>query len=105
NFDLKGDFNLRNSERGEYVFDLDLRGVDLKALNFYEEDLVLAGQLQGRFAGKDASDISGTLEGDQVRVRLNQVSYPIDTLHLVLNQKVPGAEILLNSSLLNADMR
>lgn len=105
NFDLKGDFNLRNTERGEYVFDLDLKGVDLKALNFYEEDLGIRGQLRGRFAGKDASDISGTLEGDQVRVRLQGVSYPIDSLQLTLNQKMPGTAIALNSSILNADMR
>jgi translocation and assembly module TamB len=105
NFDLKGDFNLRNPQRGEYVFDLDLKGVDLKALNFYEEDLGLRGQLRGRFAGKDASDISGTLEGDNVRVRHQQVSYPIDSLQLTLNQKQPGADIQLTSSLLNADMR
>ncbi|WP_370627177.1 translocation/assembly module TamB domain-containing protein [Pontibacter sp. HSC-14F20] len=105
NFDLKGDFNMRNAERGEYVFDLDLKGVDLKALNFYEEDLGVRGQLRGRFAGKDASDISGTLEGDDVRVRLQGVSYPIDSLQLTLTQKMPGTAIALNSSILDADMR
>nr|WP_280173745.1 translocation/assembly module TamB [Pontibacter indicus] len=105
NFDLKGDFNMRNVQRGEYVFDLDLKGVDLKALNFYEEELGMRGKLRGRFAGKDASDISGTLEGEGVRVRLQGVSYPIDSLQLTLNQKMPGAEVALNSSILNADMR
>ncbi|WP_394333672.1 translocation/assembly module TamB domain-containing protein [Pontibacter lucknowensis] len=105
NFDLKGDFNLRNAERGEYVFDLDLKGVDLKALNFYEEDLGIRGQLRGRFAGNDASDISGTLEGDNVRVRLEGVSYPIDSLQLTLRQNMPGTAIALNSSIADADMR
>ncbi len=105
NFDLKGDFNMRDPNRGVYVFDLDLKGVDLKALNFYEEELGLRGQLRGNFAGKDASDISGTLEGDNVLLRHQQVSYPVDSLYLVLNQQAPGTEVELTSSILNADMR
>lgn len=105
NFDLTGDVNMRDANQGEYAFDLDLKGVDLKALNLYEDDLGLRGQLRGRFAGNDITDISGTLEGDNVRVRHQQISYPIDTLQLTLNQKIPGTAIQLISNIANADMR
>ncbi|MBD1396491.1 translocation/assembly module TamB domain-containing protein [Pontibacter sp. JH31] len=105
NFDLKGDFNLRDSNRGVYTFDMDLKGVDLKALNLYEDELGLRGHLRGKFTGKDMSDMSGTLEGEKVFVRHQQVSYPVDSLQLTLNQQVKGTEVILNSGVLAANMR
>ncbi len=103
--DLKGDFNLRNEKAPSYTFNADINKADLKALNLYEEDLAITGQLQGNFTGADASDISGTLEGQQLVVRHQQTNYPVDSLHLVLNQQGEGTEVKLTSNIAAADMR
>ncbi|MHC2992545.1 hypothetical protein OB13_13490 [Pontibacter sp. HJ8] len=105
NLDLKGDFNLRETAASTYAFNIDIKEADLKALNFYEEELTIQGQLQGSFAGADMADLSGTLEGQQLRVSLQQNTYPIDSLQLTLNQKGPGTEVQLTSNVLAADMK
>ena len=105
NLDLKGNFNLRDTTNATYAFDLNLEQADLKALNFYEEDLTVQGQLQGNFAGADMATLSGTLQGQQLLVRHKQTSYPVDSLQLALKQKGPGTEVQLTSNILAADMR
>ncbi|MBF9253692.1 translocation/assembly module TamB domain-containing protein [Pontibacter sp. 172403-2] len=104
-FDLKGDFNLRNSDQPSYTFDLDLDEANLMALNFYPEQLSVTGNMTGSFTGMEPSTISGTLEAEDLVITLNENVYPLDSLALTLQQNGEGAAILLQSELLNADMQ
>ncbi|MBW7467486.1 hypothetical protein ABID22_003004 [Pontibacter aydingkolensis] len=105
NFDLIGDFNLRNEQQPVYDFNLDLGNANLQALNLYPEPLSVQGQLKGRFTGADASTISGKLTGDQVVVRHNNKAYPIDSLLLTLDQSGERASLNLASSVADAEMQ
>ncbi|WP_299820819.1 translocation/assembly module TamB domain-containing protein [uncultured Pontibacter sp.] len=104
-FNLIGDFNLRNAEKPAYNFDLDLDNADLQALNLYPEPLAIQGQLTGQFTGADANTISGKLTGNQVVVQHNQRSHPIDSLVMTLNQTGETAAITLQSDMVDADMK
>lgn len=104
-FDLKGDFNLRNSDQPSYAFDLDLQKANLMALNFYAEPLSITGQMNGRFTGIDPSTISGNLQAQQLVVTLNENVYPLDSLDLTLQQNGDRAAIQLQSNIVDADMQ
>ncbi len=104
-FTLNGDFNLRNSEQPAYAFDLDIDGVNLQALNFYEDDLAIEGQLNGSFTGADLATLSGKLDASGLIIRHQQVPYPLDSLQLALNQAPNLTEVQLNSRIMDADLR
>jgi len=103
--DLKGDFNMRNSDQPSYAFDLDLREANLMALNFYAEPLSITGNMSGSFTGIDPSTISGNLQAQQLVVTLNESVYPLDSLDLTLQQNGDRAAIQLQSNILDADMQ
>lgn len=104
-FTLNGDFNLRNADVPKYNFTLDLREADLQKLNFYNEPLEVQGRIAANMSGADAASISGILEGQDVLVKLNQVTYPIDSLRLNLQQPGDRTLIGLQSNIANADLR
>ncbi|WP_242929280.1 translocation/assembly module TamB domain-containing protein [Pontibacter vulgaris] len=105
NFNLNGDFNLRNSKQPNYNFALDLGGADLKKLNFYGEELGLQGRITGNFTGADAGSLSGKMEMRQFLVRHNQKTFPIDSLLLTLDQRGGGMAITILSDAMDAEMR
>ena len=104
-FNLIGDFNLRNAQNPVYDFNLNLRKANLQALNLYPEPLAVQGQLKGRFTGADAATISGNLTGDQLVVRHNNKAYPIDSLYLTLDQSGDKAKVLVRSDVADAQMQ
>ncbi|MBC5992570.1 translocation/assembly module TamB domain-containing protein [Pontibacter cellulosilyticus] len=105
NFDLIGDFNLRNEQQPIYDFNLDLDNANLQALNLYPDPLSVKGQLKGRFTGADASTLSGRLTGDQLIVQHNNKTYPIDSLLLTLEQSGEKATVNIASDIVDAQMR
>nr|WP_317233146.1 translocation/assembly module TamB domain-containing protein [Pontibacter ruber] len=105
NFNLNGDFNLRNSRQPNYNFALDLGGADLKKLNLYGEELGLQGRITGNFTGADAGTLSGKMEMRQFLVRHNQKTFPIDSLLLTLDQRGGGLAVNVTSDAMDAEMR
>ncbi|RDV15867.1 translocation/assembly module TamB [Pontibacter diazotrophicus] len=103
-FNLAGNFNLRDTANAVYAFNLDLREADLQALNLYEEPLAVQGQLQGEFTGADINTISGTLEGEELLVQYDGTDYPIDTLQLRLEQTGEIEELELKSDIADAEL-
>ncbi len=104
-FNLDGKFNLRDTEKPAYTFDLDLDRANLHALNLYPEPLAVQGQLQGDFTGADASTLSGRLEAQELRIAHNGSTFPIDTLLLTLQQTGEAAEVVVQSDVVDADMK
>ncbi len=105
NFNLNGDFNMRNAEQPNYNFALDLGGADLKKLNLYGEDLGLQGRITGSFIGADPASISGKMEMRQFLIRHNQKTFPIDSLLMTLDQRNGGLALNVTSDAMDADMR
>jgi hypothetical protein len=104
NFNLAGNFNLRNAQPA-YTFDLDLGGANLKALNLYPEELGIQGQIKGNLTGADLSTLSGRVTMDDVLIRHNQETFPIDSMLLTLDQTAKGATITVASDALAANMQ
>ncbi|WP_439879855.1 translocation/assembly module TamB domain-containing protein [Pontibacter sp. MBLB2868] len=103
-FNLTGDFNLRDSLNPAYTFDLNLAKANLQALNLYPEPLSVKGQLEGKFTGADANSLSGRLVGEQLVIRHNNEAFPIDSVLLTLQQSGEKSEIDIASDLLDAQM-
>ncbi|WP_299754190.1 translocation/assembly module TamB domain-containing protein [uncultured Pontibacter sp.] len=104
-FDLVGKFNLRDTTQPAYTFNLDLAKADLQALNLYPEPMAVRGQLQGDFTGADASTLSGRLAAQELKVQHNGTTYPVDSLLMTLAQRGETAEIMVQSDVVDADMR
>ncbi|RIJ42719.1 translocation/assembly module TamB [Pontibacter oryzae] len=105
NFNLTGDFNLRDTLNPAYTFDLNLNKADVQALNFYPEPLAVKGQFRGRFTGADASSISGRLAGSDLNISVNQKAYALDSLLMTLEQSGEIATMDLKSDVADAQMR
>ncbi|OKL39938.1 hypothetical protein A3841_16350 [Pontibacter flavimaris] len=104
-FDLDGKFNLRDAEKPAYTFDLDLERANLHTLNLYPEPLAVQGELQGDFTGADASTLSGRLQARELRIDHNGETFPIDTLLMTLLQTGESAEVVVQSDVVDADMK
>ncbi len=104
-FDLKGDFNMRDTSHVAYGFDIDIQEANLRALNLYSDSLRIKGSMTGHFTGLDPSAISGQLQGQNLVINLNQATYPIDSLAMTLQQNGQSAAIQLQSDLADANLQ
>lgn len=104
-FDLSGDFNMRDEQNPNYTFTLALERANLNALNLYPEPLAVQGILKGDFTGIAPATISGTLTGQELQIRHQGNRYPIDSLLVQLEQTGESANIVMQSSIVDATMR
>ncbi|MER2997546.1 translocation/assembly module TamB domain-containing protein [Pontibacter populi] len=102
---LNGNFNLRNAEKPNYNFTLDLNQANLQALNLYTEPLSIKGNIKANFTGADASTLSGTMDARQLVVQHNKKEYPIDSLMLTLTQQTGNTEVQVRSDVMAANMQ
>nr|WP_219337340.1 translocation/assembly module TamB [Pontibacter populi] len=102
---LNGNFNLRNSEKPNYNFTLDLNQANLQALNLYAEPLSIKGKMKGNFTGADASTLSGTMDARQLVVQYDKKEYPVDSLLLTLKQQTGNTEVQVRSDVMAANMQ
>nr|WP_162425732.1 translocation/assembly module TamB [Pontibacter pudoricolor] len=102
---LNGNFNLRNAQKPNYTFTLDLNQANLQALNLYAEPLSIKGTMKGNFTGADASTLSGTMDARQLVVQYDKKEYPVDSLLLTLKQQTGNTEVQVRSDVLAANMQ
>jgi translocation and assembly module TamB len=102
---LNGNFNLRNAEKPNYNFTLDLNQANLQALNLYAEPLSIKGTMKGNFTGADASTLSGTMDARQLVVQYDKKEYPVDSLLLTLKQQTGNTEVQVRSDVMAANMQ
>ena len=104
-FNMIGDFNLRDEQKPVSNFTLDLNNANLQALNLYTEPLAIKGQFTGRFTGNDISNLNGRLTGNKLVVKHNNTAYPVDSLLMTMNlQKAGGSYITVQSDIIDADL-
>ncbi|NDK55371.1 translocation/assembly module TamB [Pontibacter sp. BT213] len=101
---LNGTFNLRNAERANYNFNLDLNQANLQALNFYGEPLSIKGKIKANFTGADMASLNGTLAARQLVVEHKGKVYPADSLMLNLQQKAGKTDVKVRSDIMVANL-
>ncbi|HSI89601.1 MAG TPA: hypothetical protein VK927_00725, partial [Adhaeribacter sp.] len=105
NFSLAGNFNLQDSQNPGYNFTLDLKTINLKALDLYPEDLVLQGKIKANLKGTTAATLNGTIDARQLIVLHQGRTFPVDSLLMTINQKQQGPAITVASDIMTANMQ
>lgn len=100
-FDFDGLVNL-NDTVPEYSFTLDLKALDLQALNFAEEQFQIRAKVMADISLSSVQDINGTLEIDNFLINKADKAYPIDTFMLASIANEERTDISLFSKVLDA---
>ncbi len=66
-----------------YKATLDVKGIDLQALRFMEQDLRVSGLFKADIRGRDLNDLNGTVDLRKVALTKNDSVYVIDSLLFV----------------------
>lgn len=89
----------------EYIFAMDLKGADLKALNLTEEDLRLSARIESDISDRKRSNPEGKAAIRNLTVLRNSRKYRLDSLVLKSEFKDSIAEISFQSDIFDADFK
>lgn len=103
-FDFNGIVNL-NDSIPQYEFTLDLRALDLQALNFANEDMQLRGRVVSDIKASSIENINGTLEVENFVISRNDEVYRIDTFLLASTTTKDITDITIYSKILDAQFK
>jgi len=88
-----------SEEKPTYKFTLDLKGADLRRLNFTPDDIRVAGVITSDLTGRDLNDINGNIDVRNVVIIKNRKRYVIDSLVCALVNKEKQTHISLESTI------
>lgn len=89
----------------EYVFTLDLKGADLKALHLSEEDLRVSARMESDIRDRHGKNPQGTAAVRNLLVLHNGRKYRLDSLVLRSELKENASEITLQSEIVDASLK
>ncbi|MGD1044160.1 MAG: translocation/assembly module TamB domain-containing protein [Bacteroidota bacterium] len=78
-FIFNGTVNM-SKENQTNKFTLDLKGADLRRLNFTSDDIRISGIIKSDFIGEDINDINGNIDIRHIVIVKNNKRYTIDSL-------------------------
>ncbi|MEO6165894.1 MAG: hypothetical protein ABIO46_05950, partial [Chitinophagales bacterium] len=102
NFDGLLNFDKQNPY---YKFNLDLKGIDLQALHFMEDDLRVKGFLSVDIKGSDINDLNGNIDLRKVAITRHDTIYTIDSLLFISLSDTRSKSIDINSPFLSAKFK
>ena len=82
-----------------------LEKMNLTQLGWNSDGLELKGSLQGRFTGKDISDLQGELQGHSLELTRNDVPLSLQEFDLKLQQQAGYHDLRFRSNELDADVQ
>ncbi|ANH80335.1 hypothetical protein A8C56_04495 [Niabella ginsenosidivorans] len=82
---------------------IDLKNLDLQKLNFYKDELKLAGLVTVDFSSVNPDHLNGTASLNSVQIGTNGTIYNIDTLSLVAEATKEHNHLAVNSDFLTAN--
>ncbi|KAA9345854.1 translocation/assembly module TamB domain-containing protein [Adhaeribacter soli] len=103
-FNLNGNFNL-NGARPTYKATLNLDGANLKALNFYPEDLRVQGRIVADLSGASPNDMKGTISVSNLLMRKANRNYRSDTMAIQLNNSPGRTDVAIQSDIVTGFFR
>ncbi len=98
-FTFNGTVNT-SEENPTYKFTLDLKGADLRRLNFTPDDIRVAGIVTSDLTGKDINDINGKIDVRNVVIIKNRKRYVIDSLVYASVNEEKRTHISIESTIL-----
>ena len=104
NFDFEGLVNM-NDSIPQYQFTLDLKALDLQALNFSPNDMQVRGRVISDIRTSSIEDINGTLEIKNLVIARDQDVYRIDTFMLAASTNKEITDITIYSRVLDAQFK
>lgn len=103
-FDYDGTVSFDPS-KPNYVFKLDLKGVDLKALNLSDEDLRVSALISADIHDRNDKNFTGRASINNALIIRDNKKYPLDSLVFISEIKEGVANITLRSDILSADFK
>ena len=100
-FAFNGTVNM-SEENPEYRFILDLKGADLRRLNFTSDDTRVAGVMTSNLTGQDMNDINGRIAVRDVVIIKNGKRYATDSLVYTSITKEEQTHIRFESAIVSA---
>jgi translocation and assembly module TamB len=97
-FTFNGTVNM-SEENPKYKFKFDLKGADLRRLNFTSDDIRVAGIITSDLTGQDINDINGNIGVRNVVIIKNRKRYVIDSLICASVNKEGQTHINLESTI------
>ncbi len=104
NFDFDGRVSL-NPEDPLYDFNLNLKGADLKALNFSQENVVVSANIISNLTGISLNNLNGDVGIRDLIVVKEGESYRMDSLLFVSFSEEKKSDLSINSDFFDADFR
>ena len=103
--DLNAVVNLRDARNPSYqITSLNLRGVDLGKLGFYDGDLRIQGGLTANLHGSDLNTINGTFSGSNVVIIKDKQRFELDSLRGSIVQNNVRTAVDFNSNVADAKL-
>ncbi|MBA3648394.1 MAG: translocation/assembly module TamB [Chitinophagales bacterium] len=91
-----------NQNDPNYNFDLDVGYADLRKLNFYKEDLLFSGKINGDFTGNDLRTLNGSIQMDNGILAHNGIKHPLGPVYLDASTRDSMFNLDLLSAILSA---
>ncbi len=88
-----------------YVFTLDLKGADLKALNLTEQELRVSALIQSDIHGRSDKNFTGKASIKNALIVRDNKKYPLDSLVFISEFKEGSSRISLRSEIMTADFK
>ncbi len=88
-----------------YKATLDVKGIDLQALHFMEQDLRVSGLFKADIRGRDLNDLNGTVDLRKVALTKNDSVYVIDSLLFVSLSETSNKSIDINSPFMKGNFK
>lgn len=81
-----------------FAFSAEVKEIDLKALNLWNKDWLLSGQIESNFSASTINNVNGEIEFENVQVKTPNQTYDVGNIALV-GQPLSGGQrrIILNS--------
>ncbi|MES2680920.1 MAG: translocation/assembly module TamB domain-containing protein [Bacteroidota bacterium] len=86
-----------------YVFTLDLKGADLKALNLTEEELRVSAMIQSDIHDRSDKNFTGKASIKNALIVRDNKKYPLDSIVFISEFKEGASKITLRSEIMTAD--
>lgn len=83
----------------------DIRKLDLNQLGFYQEPLILAGNIDGDFTNLNPDNLNGYLNLQNFAISDTQEVYPIQEMNLVAFSNSDSTKINLNSQIADVELK
>ncbi len=97
-FNLDGNFNMGGNPP-TYKATLNLDGANLKALNFYPEDLRVSGKIVADLTGASIDEMKGTVNVSNLLLQKDRRNYRSDTMAIQLANSPGNTDIKIQSDI------